>query len=546
MKTLLRIIIIAALSYSLTSCSENGPVSADDKDALKLESLSMANVDVNGYSVPLNTDHVGAVNSLFQQGECPMPPEGQEDWWGWHFVMPANNNFLALSVTFQNAGTFTADPFPGLVFVSHPDASHAYIWTPTDDILLAASAESSGDNRFFNLSHTCAGGAGQSLEVTKTVVTSYIRTHDWSIDKEVETDNGYELEDTPKIWLFIDGTGNESAEWTVDVTYEGYEDSGWNISGEISITNIGTTAKLIDSVVDELAGSVIPIACKVEDSPITFPYSLAIGGEIICTYSEDIYAEGDNVVTVTVDAAENDPFSPYSATEPIVWGNPDTEINAMVTVSDLSDLFGSKILGTLNAADYDEGDVIPFSYDKSFAWFDYGDALCGSHRYDNTAEVIGDDDVVLDSDDASLKVNVQCFVYESAWAKGDPSEAFCDNGFNNWGWSNPVAPGASGYEMPLWAGAGQCDTSKGTLVGKVVIDYNGEFEYEYIMDPGFSLKEHHVYAGTKMFPQQARGRNSFVDTTAPGQYSITSPLSGDIFVIAHGVVGLPDPNFGPN
>ena len=550
MKTLIRLILIAALSYALTSCSDNGPVSADQKDALISGSVSTLNVEHNGYDVPLNSSHVGAVNSEFQVDTCPAPPEGQEDWYGWHFIMPGNNNFTALTVTFQDAGTFTADPFPGDVFIAHPDESHAYIWTETDDVLLSGSAMSDGSNSFFNLSHTCpgengnGGGESQSLLVTKTVETSYIRTHDWSIDKVVDTDNGYELEETPKIWLFIDGSGNESAEWAVDVTYEGYEDSDWNVSGVITITNIGANAKLIDSVVDELAGEEIPVECSVNDADISFPYTLAVAGVITCTYSEDIYVEGNNVVTVTVDAAENDLFSPYSDTKAIVWGDPDTEVNALVTVSDLSELFGSKTLGTLDAADYDEGDIIPFNYNKSFAWGDYGTENCGGFTYGNTAEVIGDDDMVLDSDDASLKVNVQCYVYESAWAKGDPAEAFCDNGFNNWGWSNPVEPGAAGYEMQLWAGAGRCDTSKGTLVGKVVIDYNGGFNAEYVLDSPFILTEQHVYAGSTMFPQQRRGRG-WADTTAPGQYYISSPLEGNIFVIAHGVVGLPDPNFGP-
>jgi hypothetical protein len=141
-------------------------------------------------------------------------------------------------------------------------------------------------------------------------------------------------------------------------------------------------------------------------------------------------------------------------------------------------------------------------------------------------------------------------VYESAWAldTNDPLDvievfSFCDNGFNNWGWSNYMGTGL--YTLDLYAGAGQCDISKGTYVGYVEINYNGGFNYEYHIEPGFELTEYHIYAGSTMFPQQARGRNGFVNTTAPGQYSILSPLSGDIYVIAHGVVGLPDPSFGP-
>lgn len=107
--------------------------------------------------VPLNSSHVGATNPGFTIGSCPTPPQGQEGWYGWHFVMPANNNFTSLSVTFQNAGTFSANPFPGTVFIAHPDPSHAYIWTPGPDTLTGGTATSDGDNKFFNLSHVCPG-----------------------------------------------------------------------------------------------------------------------------------------------------------------------------------------------------------------------------------------------------------------------------------------------------------------------------------------------------------------------------------------------------
>lgn len=120
------------------------------------------NASADTGNVDLNPAHVGAVNSAFQQGSCPTPPTGQEAWYGWHFIMPANADFAALSVTFQSAGTFTANPFPGSVFVAHPDNSHAYIWTPTDDKLLSGTATYSSDKKnppdFFNLSHTCTPG----------------------------------------------------------------------------------------------------------------------------------------------------------------------------------------------------------------------------------------------------------------------------------------------------------------------------------------------------------------------------------------------------
>jgi hypothetical protein len=89
------------------------------------------------------------------------------------------------------------------------------------------------------------GGIFESLTVLKTVDTSYNRTHNWSIAKCVETDNGHELGGFPKIWLFTDGSGDENATWKVNVTYDGYQDSDHIISGEITIINGGNVPTLI-------------------------------------------------------------------------------------------------------------------------------------------------------------------------------------------------------------------------------------------------------------------------------------------------------------
>jgi hypothetical protein len=249
----------------------------------------------------------------------------------------------------------------------------------------------------------------EELTVEKTVDTSFKRTHDWSIAKRVETENEYELDGVPKIWLFVDGSGDETATWYIDVTYEGFEDSLHHVSGEITIENTGTLDAVITAIDDVRAGDPLDVDCG-ED--FEFPYTLEVGETLTCTYGEDVDGEieGDNVVTVTTER------DVYDATEPIEWGDPDPELHAVVEVKDISDLFGAELLDTLEAADYEEGDVINFDYDEFFAYEDQ--EACGSFAYENTAEVIGDEDEVLDSADATLKVNVQCLIFEgdTAWA----------------------------------------------------------------------------------------------------------------------------------
>ena len=364
----------------------------------------------------------------------------------------------------------------------------------------------------------------EELTVSKTAVTSYSREHFWDIAKKVETEYGHELDDVAKIWLYIDGRGNEIATWTVDVSYEGYEDSGFNVSGVITIENTGQLDAVIEGIEDLLAGAPITLA----DGP-GLPYTLPVGETITYTYSEDGYVEGFNVVTVTTERDE------YGDSAAIVWGEPTTEVNKTVVIVDDSDLFGEVELGEATAP---EG--VTFTYSKPFAWADYGQDDCGSYLYNNTATIVETGQYAK----AKLKVNVQCYIYETAYAKGDDAVCFIPT-FSNWGWTNPIMPGT--YEMPLWAAAGQCDTSRGTLVGSVTVVYDddGYVIVGYNVDAPYILNETHVYAGTTMFPQQQRGRR-MVNTVAPGQYYNASPFDGSqVYVIAHAVVGLPDPNFGP-
>ena len=378
------------------------------------------------------------------------------------------------------------------------------------------------------ISEGCPGVDYEELTVSKTAVTSYVRTHDWDIAKSVDTKNGYELDEIPKIWLYVDGSGDETATWTVDVSYEGYEDSDHNVSGIVTIENTGTLDAVITHIEDLLAGTPVTLV----DGP-ALPYTLAVGETITYTYNEDGYVEGLNEVTVTTQRDE------YFADAEIVWGDPDEEINETVTIKDISDLFGEVELGTATAPNGAQ-----FTYDQAFAWADYGQDDCGSYTYDNMAKIVETDQYA----EARLKVNVQCYVYkyDTAYAKGDSAICFIPY-FRNWGWTNPIMPGT--YEMDLWAGAGQCNTSKGTLVGSVTIVYgaDGYVTATYNVAFPYVIKETHFYAGYDMFPQQQRGRRT-VDTVAPGQYYNAGPFDGSqIHVIAQAVVGIgmPDPNFGP-
>jgi hypothetical protein len=150
---------------------------------------------------------------------------------------------------------------------------------------------------------------------------------------------------------------------------------------------------------------------------------------------------------------------------------------------------------------------------------------------------------------------------ETAFGKYDTANVcFLDDGFNRWGWTNgPLSAGFSG-SFNLYAGAGQCDTAKGTLVGTVNVDYTvpGTVTVTYNITPGsnFNLTQTHLYVGANKYPQVKVG-NKWVNTVAPGQYPYihdslanvqtdtftVTGVSGKIYVIAHGVVEGPCGDF---
>jgi len=117
---------------------------------------------------------------------------------------------------------------------------------------------------------------------------------------------------------------------------------------------------------------------------------------------------------------------------------------------------------------------------------------------------------------------------------GLDNTCFDELGANNWGWVNgngatSIVPGS--YTWPVWAGAAQCDTGNGTLVGTVNVVYDGTDVFvTWNIYPQYVLDATHVYAGYDQVPPGG---------FAPGQYAIYGPFNDEpIFIIAHAIVGV--------
>lgn len=116
---------------------------------------------------------------------------------------------------------------------------------------------------------------------------------------------------------------------------------------------------------------------------------------------------------------------------------------------------------------------------------------------------------------------------ETAYAKADNGECFLEHGFSRWGWTNPIVnESGAHYELPIYAGAGQCDITKGWHVGTLIIDItsNDEAVIEYTVFEGFQLDEAQLYVGLDEFPQK-NGNN----TVASGQFPYKDDELGGVF-----------------
>ncbi|RIK46707.1 MAG: hypothetical protein DCC57_15200 [Chloroflexi bacterium] len=204
--------------------------------------------------------------------------------------------------------------------------------------------------------------------VTKTANTSFTRTFQWTIDKSV----------TPATWDLFTGDSGTS-QYTVAVTKDAGTDSGWTVSGKITIKNPDpTNAASITGVTDEISGA----GAATVDCGVTFPYSLAAGGTLECTYSQGL-PDGTNR-TNTATATTSGKVGGGTGTAAVTFGDPTTLVNDTITVND-------SVEGSLGSFS-DSGSA---TYERTFTC----DSDEGTHN--NTATIVE----TGQNDDASVAVN---------------------------------------------------------------------------------------------------------------------------------------------
>jgi uncharacterized repeat protein (TIGR01451 family) len=292
-------------------------------------------------------------------------------------VTDTNTNAnLATNVT--AGGTYTYDlniPVPNFACVTTPNTAKVTDTGYPTSVLATDTAS-------IQLCRTQKG-----LALSKTAEPGYTRSYDWTISKSVDQTAVTTSSDT--------ATFN----YTVVATKSAATDSGWAVTGTISVTNpnVYTVTNVLISEQGVDNGGVCVL--KSSGAVGTLVQGQSASVDYTCTYAAaPAPAAGTNTanVTWTLPASGDAPAAPQSATvtQAFVFGDPTTTVHDAVNVGDSFD--GAALVG------FDGGSAITasktFTYARTVAV-----PATGCRVYNNTASVTATD-VPSYSKDASASV----------------------------------------------------------------------------------------------------------------------------------------------
>ncbi len=219
------------------------------------------------------------------------------------------------------------------------------------------------------------------LSVRKTAVTTYDRDWTWSIDKTGDATS-----------LLLTQGQSHDVNYTVVVS-AAKTDANWSVSGVITIENpLAGESVVIGSVADVVSTD---LAAAVDCG--TLPRTLAGGASMTCTYTRAL-PDGVTRTNVATASSTTPGIAPGSGSAPVTFGNPASESDECVTLSDDKHATPS---GQLCAPQS------PKTYTYTIDVGKKTSATCGSSTYTNTATFVSTEDATeKGSDSHSVAVSV--------------------------------------------------------------------------------------------------------------------------------------------
>jgi hypothetical protein len=208
---------------------------------------------------------------------------------------------------------------------------------------------------------------GVDLTVTKTAAPGFTRTYNWNITKAVDKT------------LVKQVGGSATFNYTVVAAESGFTDSGWQVTGSITVTNPNDWESITASIADSNGGS-----CTLSGGPnITVNPGKAVVLTYVCTFGSNP-GTGLNTATATWDAGTYfTPDGTASGSAAYAFGAPTKPVNNVITVTDT---FGglTTTLGTVTATN-DLANLASrtFTYARIIAIPQFG-----CKAYQNTAKIV--------------------------------------------------------------------------------------------------------------------------------------------------------------
>jgi len=231
------------------------------------------------------------------------------------------------------------------------------------------------------------------LEVEKTAVGTFDRAWTWDIVKTANTSS-----------LMLAGDESQAVDYTVTVDAE-YVDVGYNVSGEITITNNHpSVAADIVSVVDELGGVFPAVDCEGATS-------VPAGGQITCSYGPvDVETDLNEVIVTQRNYDYDKTGTPslggtteYDASVAVDYSGPVNEMDECIDVSDSV----AGVLGTVCAGEAPKS----FQYSHTFGTGGENDVVleaCSEGSHPNVASYVTNDTGATGNDDWNVSWEIEC------------------------------------------------------------------------------------------------------------------------------------------
>ncbi|WP_431492858.1 prealbumin-like fold domain-containing protein [Glutamicibacter sp.] len=151
-----------------------------------------------------------------------------------------------------------------------------------------------GDDGFTATDNALAEACREAaLEISKTVEAEYDRTYQWQIEKSLAEGQDQQIT--------TNGAASEPVDYVIKVENTGYEDSGWVLEGQITITNPNQYTG-IDATIQDVV-DLESITCTTSESLVSIPANGMITVGYSCDVSAGVdagsYSGGTNTATVS-------------------------------------------------------------------------------------------------------------------------------------------------------------------------------------------------------------------------------------------------------